>query len=140
AARRDARLAHALLAAAVQQDTFPGLPRPRAHVVIAVAPDAPTFARWVGPAVPEWGAAVAFPDRDRIVVQGGAAGSSAGDPMVTVRHELAHLALHEFLRGDVPLWFDEGYATYAAREQVRDDLLAITSPPRFRATPTLHSL
>jgi peptidase MA superfamily protein len=137
---RDDRLARALLAAAVQHDTFPGLPRPTAHVVIAVAPDAAHFLSWVGPAAPEWGAAVAFPDRQRIVVQGGRAGSSAGDPVVTLRHELAHLALHEFLDGEVPRWFDEGYASYAAREQMRDEILATNVALALRGVPTFASL
>ena len=92
---RDARLARTLLTAAQANDTFPGLPRPRAHVLIAVAPNADRFRQWVGPHAPEWGAAIAIPDEQRLVLQGGRAGSDAGDPVVVLRHELAHLALHE---------------------------------------------
>nr|MCU0616711.1 hypothetical protein [Gemmatimonadaceae bacterium] len=87
----EARLARALLDAAQARDTFPGLPRPRASVLIAVAPDEERFRAWAGPSAPAWGAAVAFPTRQRIVMQGQRAGSDAGSPTVTLRHELAHL-------------------------------------------------
>ena len=41
-----------------------------------------------------------------------------------MRHEVAHLALHEYLGDQPPRWFDEGYASYAAREWNREDALA----------------
>jgi len=129
-----------LLATAVARDSYPGLPRPTAHVIIAVAPDAAHFHAWTGPALPEWGAAVAFPEAQRIVVQGGAAPSAAGDPVPVLRHELAHLALHEYLDELAPRWFDEGYATYAAGEGIRDDVLATNVALALRGVPTLASL
>lgn len=137
---QDRRLALALLAAAVRRDTFPGLPRPQAHVVISVAPDGHHFRELVGPAVPEWGAAVALPASQRIIVQGGAASLAAGDPVATLRHELAHLALHEYLNDLAPRWFDEGYASYAANELTRDDALAANIALALRGVPTLASL
>ena len=55
-------LARALLdSARCARDTFPGLPRPRDAVLIAIAPDARRFREWAGPGAPEWGAAIAFP-------------------------------------------------------------------------------
>lgn len=137
---KDGRLARSLLRTALAHDSFPGLPRPRAHVLIAVAPDGAHFRAWIGPAVPEWGAAVAFPDAERVVVQGGAATSAAGDPIPTLRHELAHLALHEFLDDLPPRWFDEGYAMYAEGGPGHDDLLATNVALAFRGVPTLASL
>ncbi|MFP5355115.1 MAG: hypothetical protein ACLGIK_08170, partial [Gemmatimonadota bacterium] len=57
-------------------------------------------------------------------MQGRRASSDAGDPIRVLRHELAHLALHEYL-GDLPTrWFDEGYASYAAGEWDRDRVIA----------------
>ncbi|MDQ8164030.1 MAG: hypothetical protein P3C10_15740, partial [Gemmatimonadota bacterium] len=116
AVARDERLARTLLAAAQANDSFPGLPRPTARVLIAVAPDAARFRQWVGPHAPEWGAAIAIPDEQRLVLQGSRAGSAAGDPVVVLRHELAHLALHEWLGRLPPRWFDEGYASVTAGE------------------------
>ncbi len=117
-------LARSLISLAIAHDTFPGLPRPTQHVLIAIAPDKRRFRDWVGPHAPEWGAAVAFPDSRRIVMQGRSAGADAGDPREVFRHELAHLALHEYLGDLAPRWFDEGYASYAARETGRADALA----------------
>ena len=118
--RRDDRLARSLLRSALTNDSFPGLPRPRRRVLIAVAPDAARFREWIGPQAPEWGAAIAMPDEQRIVMQGSRSASDAGDPRVVLRHELAHLALHEVLGRLPPRWFDEGYASVAAGEWDRD--------------------
>ena len=122
----DAPLARAMLQAAQAGDSFPGLPRPTRHVVIAIAPDARRFREWIGPGAPEWGAAIAFPAEQRTVLQGRRAPSSAGDPLVVLRHELAHLALREALpTAAIPRWFDEGYASLAAGEVGREDFLAL---------------
>lgn len=136
----DLPLARSLLAAALARDTFPGLPRPRDRVVIAIAPDERRFREWIGPYAPEWGAAVAFPDDRRIVMQGRRAGSDAGDPIRVLRHELAHLALAEALGDLPPRWFDEGYASYAAGEWDRDAALATNVALALRGMPGFASL
>ncbi len=120
----DEPLARALLASAAERDTFPGLARPRQAVTVMIAPDAARFRRWAGSGAPEWGAAVAFPAQRLIVMQGRSANTSAGDPVTVLRHELAHLALHEALGDKPPRWFDEGYASFAAGEWGRDEYLA----------------
>ncbi|HET7631741.1 MAG TPA: hypothetical protein VFK16_05410 [Gemmatimonadaceae bacterium] len=137
---RDRTLAHSILSAAVARDSFPGLPRPRLHVLIAIAPDAETFREWVGPGAPEWGAAIAFPGQRRIVLQGSSAGADAGNPIEVVRHELAHLALHEFLGPLPPRWFDEGYASFAARELTTHDAWAANLALAVRGVPMLDDL
>lgn len=136
----DAPLARSLLAAARASDSFPGLPRPRQPVVVALAPDGERFREWIGPYAPEWGAAVAFPEARRIVMQGRRSGSDAGDPFSVLRHELAHLALYEFMGDLPPRWFDEGYAAYAARETAREELLAANFALALRGVPTLDEL
>jgi hypothetical protein len=138
--RQDVRLATALLAAAQRRDTFPGLPRPQARVLIAVAPDAERFRAWVGPFAPEWGAAIAFPDEQRLVMQGGRAGSDAGDPLIVLRHELAHLALHEVMGPLPPRWFDEGYASVAAGEFTREQAFETSLGMVWRTLPSLDAL
>lgn len=119
----DARLAASLAESAAARDTFPGLPRPRARVAIWVAPDDATFRLWAGDGSPEWGQAFAFPLERRIVLHGHR-GGKGGDALAVLRHELAHLALHEVLGDLPPRWFDEGYASYAAGEWGRDEVLA----------------
>ena len=133
-------LAKSMLEAAIARDTFPGLPRPKQSVLIAIAPDRARFREWIGPYAPEWGAAIAFPDSNRIVMQGRSAGSDAGDPIEVLRHELAHLALHEALGNLPPRWFDEGYASYAANEVARDAVLGANIALLFRRMPSLDSL
>lgn len=133
-------LARALVASAARSDSFPWLARPVQRVLIALAPDASRFRAWAGPDAPEWGAALAFPDSRRIVMQGRSAGSDAGDPIEVLRHELAHLALHEALGELPPRWFDEGYASVAAREWRREDVLAANVALVMRGTPTLAGL
>jgi hypothetical protein len=140
AERSDERLARSLLGEAQRRDTFPGLPRPRAKVLIAIAPDAERLRAWVGPYAPEWGAAFAFPDQNKIVMQGRNAGSDAGDPKVVLRHELAHLALHEAMGSLPPRWFDEGYASFAAGEWTREQAFETSLGMVWRTLPTLEQL
>ena len=137
---KDDALARSLLRYAAATDTFPWLPRPRQRVLVAIAPDAARFRAWAGPAAPEWGAALAFPESRRIVMQGSGAGSGAGDPEVVLRHELAHLALHERMGDLPPRWFDEGYASLAAREWKREDALAANVALALRGAPSLDEL
>jgi hypothetical protein len=109
-------------------------------VLLALAPDARRFREWVGPGAPEWGAAITFPESQRIIMQGRSAGSEAGNPREVLRHEVAHLALHEFLGDKPPRWFDEGYASYSAREWNREDVLAANLALAWRGVPTFEEL
>jgi hypothetical protein len=136
----DAQLARSLLRSASARDTFPGLPRSRDDVLVIIAPDRRRFRELIGSSVPEWGAAVAFPQSRRIVMQGRRASSSAGDPIRVLRHELAHLALFEALGDLPPRWFDEGYASFAAEEWNRDQVLATNVGLALRGMPRLDSL
>ena len=137
---QDERLARTLVDGAARNDSFPWLPRPRARVLIAIAPDLRHFRQWAGPGAPEWGVALAFPESHRVIIQGRTASSDAGDPLETLRHELAHLALHERLGDRPPRWFDEGYASVAAREWRRDDVLATNVALALRGAPTFDQL
>ncbi len=138
--QRDARLARALLASSVLRDSFPGLPRPRDSVLITIAANAQQFKQAVGLDAPEWGAAIAIPEQRRIVMQGGRAGSDAGDPAVVLRHELAHLALHESMGRLPPRWFDEGYASVAAGEWSRETAFETSIGMVWRTLPSREAL
>lgn len=140
AAPHDAQLGRALLEAATRADTFPWLPRPQDRVLIVVAPDRRSFRELVGPVAPEYGAAVAFLAERRIVMQGSRAGSDAGDPIRVLRHELAHLALFEHMGDLPPRWFDEGYASVAAGEWGREDVLTTNLALALRGMPSLEVL
>lgn len=138
--QRDTRLAESLLADALARDTFPGLPKPKAPVLIAIAPTATQFREWVGSGAPEWGAAIAIPSQQRIIMQGSRAGADAGNPLVVLRHELAHLALHEAMGDLPPRWFDEGYASVAAGEWNRETALETSVSMMWRSLPGLAQL
>lgn len=140
AAAHDETLARSLLSSAIAHDTFPWLPRPQNPVLIIVAPDRRAFRELVGPHAPEYGAAIAIPAEQRIVMQGSRAGGDAGNPFEVLRHELAHLALHEHMGDLPPRWFDEGYASVAAGEWSRDDVLATSLALVLRRQPSLDSL
>jgi hypothetical protein len=59
---------------------------------------------------------------------------------VVLRHELAHLALHEKMGSLPPRWFDEGYASYAAGEWGREQVLLANVALLYRRMPRLDSL
>ncbi|HEX7938503.1 MAG TPA: hypothetical protein VF483_05880 [Gemmatimonadaceae bacterium] len=107
---------------------------------MSIAPDLRRFREMVGESVPEWGSAVAFPEAHRIVLQGRGANADAGDPVSVLRHELAHLALHEFVGNKPPRWFDEGYAGLAAGEWGREEVLETNVALALRGMPSLDEL
>ena len=136
----DATLAAAALEAAVTRDSFPSLPRASTHIVILIAPDAAVFREWAGHSAFPWTAAVAFVSQHRIVMQGHRAASDAGEPLQVLRHELAHVALYDYLGTLPPRWFDEGYASYAAGEERTQGFLSTNAALVFRGMPTLAAL
>jgi hypothetical protein len=81
-----------------------------------IAPTQGSFDSLTGGTVPEWGAGVAIPDLGRIVVPGfGPTRTRGWDEARVLRHEWAHLGLHQHLRGlRIPQWFDEGYAEWSS--------------------------
>ena len=91
----------------------PGVP---AGVVVLLAPDESAFGRLTGGRAPDWGAGVAIPAEATIVMPAyvSARGRGWSDAQV-LRHEWAHIGLHQYLQGlRVPRWFSEGYAQWAS--------------------------
>lgn len=85
--------------------------------------------------VPDWGIGLALPGARAVVVR-----ADAPDPRAALRHELAHLALHDRIRSRVPLWFDEGYSVVAAGEFGRLLALELNLAVVRGATPDLREL
>ncbi|HET7462931.1 MAG TPA: peptidase MA family metallohydrolase [Longimicrobium sp.] len=116
-APRHRALARQVLAAARTPVRFPGLGAVAVpeSTTIVLAPDARAFAAATGGGVPEWAGGVAIPEWRRIVLPQYAAAHVRDDEQGTIlRHEIAHLVLHDRLPGDIPRWFDEGYAEVAS--------------------------
>jgi hypothetical protein len=78
-------------------------------VTLWLAADKTRFDSLTGGQIPEWGIGVAYPASNTIVLK------LTSDVRRTLRHEMAHLALHSVVER-VPVWFEEGYASLAAGE------------------------
>ncbi len=104
-------------------------------LTIVLVEDAADFARWSQGRVPTWGAGLAVPSRRLIVIR-----RDAADPFKTLRHELAHLAMHTRVGGRVPLWFSEGYAALAAGEHGRLDALQLNMAVALNRIPSLEGV
>lgn len=114
---RDALVAGRVLELLDAQAPLPGLPDTLPVRVVAVLAHGPAaFDELTGGVVPEWRAGVAIPAIGLLVIPTGE-GPRVLDPegRRTLRHEWAHLGLHEYLGGlRIPRWFDEGYAQWAS--------------------------
>jgi hypothetical protein len=104
------------LSAAIAPLPLPGIPTSyrlgQSTIILAPNPaifDSLTFGR-----TPHWAAGVAIPAQRTIILPVYRAHGQVRDPVVTLRHELAHLALNDYLGAAVPRWFDEGYATWVS--------------------------
>lgn len=103
-------LATGLAQLAEQVQEWPGLGRRAPGPLrLIVVPDAAGLRALTRGRAPAWGAAVADPGLRTIVLR-----ADAADPAAVLRHELAHLVLRGVVTTRLPLWFDEGYATWAA--------------------------
>ncbi len=132
----DAAMAAGLAELADQPATWPGLgQRDLGELRLVVTSDSQSFREFTRGRLPGWGAGAAFPGGRTIVLR-----ADAGDVVGTLRHELAHLALHQAVRGRVPLWFDEGYATVASGQWDIFDRLGVNLAVARGATPGLREL
>jgi hypothetical protein len=114
-----ARLAASLL----PQDAgfrFPGLPADVLQrdepVNVYLAPDAVRWDSLTGGRSPDWGAGLAYPHQGVVIIPGYVSDRAGTHTLpVILRHELAHIALQRTMPGvNIPRWFNEGYATWAA--------------------------
>lgn len=115
---------------------WPGLgTRAPGPLRLIVVPDGRLLDSLTAGHAPSWGAAIAVPGARTILLR-----ADQGDLVRTLRHELAHLALHAAVPVRVPLWFDEGYAAWAAGEWERLGGLELNLAVVRGAIPTLTAL
>jgi hypothetical protein len=125
-----------LAAIADRPADWPGLGRrDPGPLRLIVVPDGRVLDSLTSGRAPSWGAAVAVPGARTILLR-----ADQGDLTRTLRHELAHLALHEAVPVRVPLWFDEGYAAWAAGEWERLGGLELNLAVVRGAVPSLTGL
>lgn len=129
-------LAVALARRAGEPTAWPGLEvRPPGPLKLVIVPDGRVLDSLSSGRAPSWGAAIAVPGARTILLR-----ADQGDLYRTLRHELAHLALHEAVPVRVPLWFDEGYASWAAGEWSRFDALDLNFAVAQGRLPDLRAL
>ena len=129
-------LAMRLAEAADHPVEWPGLGRREPGPIrLLVVPDAATMQRMTRGGAPSWGAALALPGIHTIIIR-----ADVERPEASLRHELAHLVLHDAVRVRVPLWFDEGYAAYASGEWDRMELLGMNLALATGSAPDLREL
>jgi hypothetical protein len=115
---------------------WPGLGlRDPGPLQLIIVPDGHRLDSLSGGRTPPWGVGVAVPGSRTILLR-----ADRGDLYGTLRHELAHLALHQAIGVRVPLWFDEGYASWAAGEWNRLAALELNLAVVRGAVPGLRSL
>ncbi len=133
---RQLELAIELARQADQPAEWPGLGHVAAGPMrLVVVPDGRRLDSLTLGRAPRWGAAVALPALRTIVIR------ADGEELPrTLRHELAHLALHERVQVRLPLWFDEGYAGWAAGEWERLGVLELNLAVARGALPGFRAL
>lgn len=133
---RHLSLAVALAEEADRPMEWPGLGRGTpGPLTLIVVPDRRRLDSLARGRAPPWGAALALPAARTILLR-----ADAGDLRRTLRHELAHLELHQRVRVRLPLWFDEGYAAWAAGEWERLGGLELNLALARGAVPDLRTL
>ncbi|MFL5404149.1 MAG: peptidase MA family metallohydrolase [Gemmatimonadales bacterium] len=129
-------LAIELARRASQATEWPGLGRyAPGPLRLIVVPDGRRLDSLTSGRAPHWGAAIAMPGERTILLR-----ADIDDIYGTLRHELAHLALHQAVTVRVPLWFDEGYASWAAGEWERLGTLELNLAVVRGAVPDLRDL
>jgi hypothetical protein len=129
-------LATELAQRAAQPTEWPGLGRRSpGELRLILVPDLRRLDSLSSGRAPEWGAAVALPAARTILLR-----ADAPELYRTLRHELAHLILHQTIVVRVPLWFDEGYAAWAAGEWERLGALELNLAVVRGAVPDLQGL
>lgn len=116
-AARHRGLAREVMAAARTPLPLPGMGAVAVpeSTTIVLAPDAAAFRAATGGGAPEWAGGVAIPDLRRIVLPAYSVPGARNDDRATVlRHEIAHLVLHQRMPEPIPRWFDEGFAEVAS--------------------------
>jgi Peptidase MA superfamily len=116
---------------------WPGLGRRRTagELRLVLVPDVRRLDSLTRGRLPRWSSAVALPSERTIVLR-----ADDADLSRTLQHELAHLILHQAVRVRVPLWFDEGYAAWAAGEWERLGALELNLAVVRGAIPDLTEL
>jgi len=99
------------------------------------------FRNRIGGMVPDWGAAVAIPFREQIVIRSPANFRLGKSLYELTKHEYAHLALaNRFGPVRPPRWLDEGLAMYTAFEWSWSNSFALSRASTFGGLKSLDEI
>ena len=91
--------------------------------------------------VPSWAAGYAVPaERTAVVRLALSRQYPYGTPESVLAHEITHLALHDAVGDGLPLWFEEGVATWASRQWRLEDMMILSAQFLTEDLPTLDRL
>ena len=108
---------------------------------IYIADNLVQFREIIGSAIPDWGAAVALPYRQTIVLKSPANFAVGKSLRELLQHEYSHLALSERLGfGEAPRWVDEGLAMFISSEWSWGDNISMTRAVLFNNLVPLHEI
>lgn len=110
---------------------------PDGAITLILAPSRARFDSITRGRLPGWSDGAAFPEAGTVVLL---TARPPGRLPAALRHELAHLALWRHVRRALPLWFEEGYASVAAREWDRFDALRMSWTVARGGRPDLDEL
>lgn len=137
----DETLAREVLRTARAPIPLPGMttPAPPSGTIFLTREQA-VFDSLTSGGAPGWAAGVAIPDLRRIILPPPTASAIFGQPLVTLRHELVHLALADWSMDPPPRWFNEGYATWVSGGWDETSGWQLRAALLFGDLPPLHSL
>ncbi|HUL71035.1 MAG TPA: peptidase MA family metallohydrolase [Gemmatimonadales bacterium] len=116
--------------------TWPGLgTQPPTGFRLVLVADSAQMAALTRGKGPGWGAGLAFPEARTIILR-----ADLPSAVQTLHHEIAHLVLHAAVPGRLPLWFDEGYASWAGGEWDRLEELRLNFALVSMRLPELREL
>jgi hypothetical protein len=127
----------ALARTAAVPRAWPGLgTRSAGPFTLLLVADSAEAARASAGRAPAWAGGVTLPEARMVLLR-----ADADDRARVLQHELAHLVLHDALRGArVPRWFAEGWAGWAAGEFGRVEALGLSLDVAAGPTPTLRDV
>jgi len=116
---------------------------PRASYTVVLIPPGPpdATASAISRGVPEWAAGwMSASARLGAIRLGEARRYPYGTQEGVLAHESAHLLLGDAVAGRLPLWFEEGVATWAARDWQLQDAMMLSAQVVARDPPRLAAL
>jgi hypothetical protein len=91
--------------------------------------------------VPAWAAGYAVPaERTAVVRLAQSRQYPYGTPESVLAHEITHLMVHDAVGDRLPLWFEEGVATWASRPWRLEDLMILSAQFLSQDLPTFDRL